>query len=81
LYNSNHIEGVKKRSQKVVTKQAGRKPKKKILTIGLDNDLYAFFVEYAKEERDTMAGIIRRHILELKRGSEQRKREGNDSQE
>jgi len=50
-------------------KKAGRKPAKKSLTIQLDRELYEFFVKYAEEERDTMAGILRKHILDLKRAN------------
>ena len=46
-------------------KKAGRKPGKKSITMELDRELYEFFRDYAEKERDTMAGILRRHILDL----------------
>lgn len=46
-------------------KKAGRKPGKKSITMEIDRELYDFFKEYADKERDTMAGILRRHILDL----------------
>lgn len=46
-------------------KKAGRKPGKKSITMEVDRELYEFFKEYADKERDTMAGILRRHILDL----------------
>ena len=54
-------------------KKAGRKPGKKSITLQLDKELYDFFSEYADEERDTMAGMLRKHVLELKRAEELRK--------
>ena len=48
---------------------------KKTLTVQLDTELYEFFAKYAKDERDTMAGILRKHILELKRAEELRKKD------
>lgn len=48
-----------------------KKTDKKTLTVQLDKELYEFFTKYAEEERDSMAGIIRKHILDLKRASEQ----------
>jgi uncharacterized protein (DUF4415 family) len=59
-------------------KKSGRKPGKKNITLQLDQELYDFFSQYAKEERDTMAGILRKHVLELKRAEERRKEGGSD---
>ena len=52
-------------------KKSGRKPGKKVITVQLDKELYDFFIRYAEEERDTMAGIVRKHILDLKRRQSQ----------
>lgn len=46
------------------------KPDKKTLTVSLDMELYNFFVKHAERERRTMAGILREHILTLKRQQE-----------
>jgi len=46
-------------------KKRGRKPGKTTVTVDLDKELYEFFKEYANAERDTMAGILRRFILDL----------------
>ena len=48
-------------------RKAGRKPEKKTITMNVDRDLYEFFKLYADNERDTMAGILRKHILALMR--------------
>lgn len=48
-------------------RKAGRKPEKKTITMDVDRELYEFFKMFADHERDTMAGILRKHILALMR--------------
>lgn len=36
----------------------------------LDKELYEFFSAHAKQERQTMAGILRTHVLSLKKQAE-----------
>ena len=48
-------------------RKAGRRPEKKTITMDVDRTLYEFFKAYADSERDTMAGILRKHILTLMR--------------
>lgn len=54
-------------------KKAGRKPGKTSITVTVDKELYAFFTGYAEQERDTMAGILRRFILTLKKQDDRAK--------